>query len=213
MFDLTVPEIISRIIILLVAFTVHEFAHAFVADRFGDDTPRLTGRLTLNPLSHLDFFGSLLLIVAGFGWAKPVPINPAALRKHSRAAVMWVSLAGPASNLLMACLAAIPLRFNLIPNIQVPSYLPTPIEFMYTFVFINLILMIFNLIPISPLDGEKVLEFLLPDEWAEQYAKIRPYSPVLLMVIVLVLPRFGIDILGSIMGPIVTTIERILLGV
>jgi Zn-dependent protease len=213
MLNLSAPVLITRIITLIIAFTVHEFAHAFVADRFGDDTPRLMGRLTLNPLKHLDVFGSLLLIIAGFGWAKPVPINPIALKRHSKSAIMWVSLAGPASNLLMACLAAIPIRFNLVTMVQSTSILPTPAEFLVNFFIINLMLMIFNLIPISPLDGEKVLEFLLPDEWAEQYAKLRPYGPILLMVLVLVLPRFGVDVLGSIMNPIIIGLEHVLMGV
>jgi Zn-dependent protease len=213
MLNLTVPEIISRVFTLIIAFTVHEFSHAFVADRFGDNTPRLNGRLTLNPLKHLDFFGSLLLIVAGFGWAKPVPINPSVLRQRSKSAVMWVSLAGPFSNLLMAVAAALLIRINIIPSTQISQYLPTPIEFLYSFFVINLVLMVFNLFPISPLDGEKVLEFLLPQEWADQYAKLRPYGPLLLMVVVLVLPRFGIDIFSMIMNPIISGLERILLGV
>ena len=131
MLGLDLPTLISRIFIILIAFTVHEFAHAWTANYFGDDTPRLNGRLTLNPLAHLDIMGSLLLIVAGFGWAKPVPINPYALRKHSSAGVMWVSLAGPLSNLFMAILAAIPLRLSLVPlvfylfrHIANPSLLP-----------------------------------------------------------------------------------------
>lgn len=213
MLNLSAPVLITRIITLIIAFTVHEFAHAFVADRFGDDTPRLSGRLTLNPLKHLDVFGSLLLIIAGFGWAKPVPVNPAVLRRHSKSAFMWVSLAGPASNLLLACLAAIPIRFNMVTMVQSTTILPTPAEFLVNFFIINLMLMIFNLIPISPLDGEKVLEFLLPDEWADQYAKLRPYGPILLMVLVLVLPRFGVDVLDGIMTPIILGLEQVLLGV
>ena len=100
--QLSLATIIFNIIILLIAFPVHEFAHAWVANSFGDDTPRLNGRLTLNPLKHLDVMGSLMLVVAGFGWAKPVPVSPYALQRHSRSALMWVSLAGPLSNLSMA---------------------------------------------------------------------------------------------------------------
>ena len=213
MLNLSLPTLISRIITLIVALTVHEFSHAFVADRFGDDTPRINGRLTLNPLKHLDIIGSLMLIVAGFGWAKPVPVNPAALRRHSRSAFMWVSLAGPASNLLMAALVAIPIRFNLVPTFATPSFMPSLIEFLVNFFFINIILMIFNLIPLSPLDGEKVLEFLLPQEWADQYARLRPYGPLLLLVIVFILPRFGVDIVNSVMNPIIQGLQFVLLGV
>jgi Zn-dependent protease len=104
--------LITRVITLLIAFTIHEFSHATVADRFGDDTPRLHGRLTLNPLAHLDIMGTLMLLVAGFGWAKPVPVNPYVLNRRSPSAMMWVSLAGPLSNFLLALLAVIPIRIG-----------------------------------------------------------------------------------------------------
>lgn len=114
MFDLDPQTLISRIFILIIALTVHEFAHAWSATLFGDETPRQYGRLTLNPLSHLDIMGSLMLLIAGFGWAKPVPVNPYVLNRRSPSALMWVSLAGPMSNFLLAGLAAIPLRFGWI---------------------------------------------------------------------------------------------------
>jgi Zn-dependent protease len=113
MLNLDPLTLISRAIILVIAFTIHEFSHAFIANAYGDDTPRVNGRLTLNPLVHLDVIGSLMLVIAGFGWAKPVPVNPYWLKQRSRSAIMWVSLAGPLSNLLMAFLAALPLKFGL----------------------------------------------------------------------------------------------------
>ena len=123
-----VPLLISSILTLLIAFTIHEFSHAKVADMLGDNTPRANGRLTLNPGAHLDLMGSLMLIVAGFGWAKPVPINPYALSRRSAAGVMWVSLAGPMSNFLMAIIAAIPIRMGLFDAVAspMPGYLPSP---------------------------------------------------------------------------------------
>ena len=102
--DLSPATIVVWVIMVSIAFPVHEFAHAFVANLFGDDTPRLNGRLTLNPLVHIDPIGALLLLVARFGWAKPVPVNPYVLARRSPLALMWVSLAGPLSNLLMAIL-------------------------------------------------------------------------------------------------------------
>jgi Zn-dependent protease len=212
MLDLSLPVLVSRVITLLIALTVHEFAHAFVADRFGDDTPRLMGRLTLNPLKHLDLFGSLMLLVVGFGWAKPVQVNPVALRNHSKAASMWVSLAGPASNFLLAVAAAIPIRLGLIPFTPSTTVLPSLIDFLITFLVINLLLMIFNLIPLSPLDGEKVLEFLLPEEMADGYRKLRPYGPLLLLALVFILPRFGVDVVGAVMTPIMRGLQIVLLG-
>lgn len=212
MLGLSTPLIISRVVTLIIALTVHEFAHAFVADRFGDDTPYIMGRLTLNPLKHLDVMGSLLLIVAGFGWAKPTPINPAKLRANSKSAILWVSLAGVISNFLLACLAAIPLRFHLFPTLPSSSILPSASEFLSTFFVINLVLMVFNLLPLPPLDGEKVLEYFLPESWMANYAKIKPYGPIALLVIVFVLPYFHIDIINAIMTPILTFFRYVLIG-
>ena len=110
----TPSQLIVYGIILLTAFPVHEFAHAWVADRFGDNTPRANGRLTLNPLAHLDLIGSLMMILVGFGYAKPVPINPYVLQRHSPSATMLVSLAGPTSNLIMAIIASLFFRLGLV---------------------------------------------------------------------------------------------------
>jgi Zn-dependent protease len=212
MLNLAPALLISRLLTLVIALTVHEFSHAFVATRFGDETARLNGRLTLNPLKHLDIIGSLMLIIAGFGWARPVPVNPAALRRHSSSALMWVSLAGPASNFVLALVAAIILRLRIVPWVASTSILPSPADFLYTFFIINLVLMLFNLIPISPLDGEKIAEFLLPPTWADRFARIQPYGPIILLIIVFVGPRFGVDIIGSIMNPAIQGLTRLLLG-
>ena len=118
MLGLSVQDLISRIIVLVIAFSVHEFAHAFVANAYGDDTPRLNGRLTLNPLAHLDLMGSLLLVFAGFGWARPVPVNPYALSRRSSAALMLVALAGPMSNLGLAILPPSPCGWGWSPLLQ-----------------------------------------------------------------------------------------------
>lgn len=213
LFQLSPAIIISRVITLIIAFSVHEFAHAFSADRLGDSTPRYNGRLTLNPLSHLDLMGTLMLILVGFGWAKPVPINPYALNRRSRWGTMLVSLAGPLSNLALAILGAIPLRLGLVPVERSSGFLPTGYEMLITFIMINILLFIFNLIPLAPLDGEKVIEGLLPPQLSSFFDKIRPYSPMILLVLILVLPRVGFDVLGWIMYPLMSGILRILLGV
>jgi Zn-dependent protease len=213
LFDLTLPTLITRIIILVTAFSVHEFAHAFVANAFGDDTPRLYGRLTLNPAAHLDVMGSLMLLFAGFGWAKPVPINPYILQRRSASAVMWVSLAGPLSNLGMAVLAAIPFRLTLVPvNYTSGAVLPTLPQFLLEFIFINLLLMLFNLIPLFPLDGEKVLEFFLPPQQKHVLEDIRPYSPLVLFAIIFIGPVVGLDILQLIIMPPLQFLMRALVG-
>lgn len=126
---------------------------------------------------------------------------------------MWVSLAGPASNFLMAVAAAIPLRLKLVPWVASSTFLPSPAEFLITFFSINLVLMLFNLIPFAPLDGEKILEFLLPQEWAEKYRLLQPYGPILLMVLVFVAPRLGFDLIGAVLTPVITFFQQILIGV
>lgn len=207
--------LVALAIILLVAFPVHEFAHAWTANYFGDDTPRLHGRLTLNPIAHLDLVGSLALVLTQrFGWAKPVPVNPYALSRRSPAAGMWVSLAGPLSNLLMAILAAIPWRLGLVSF----AVLPNTTEYwvarvLFDVVLINLGLMLFNLIPIPPLDGSKVAEFFFPPSWSRALETIGPYAPLVLLAVVFIGPSFGVDILGTIMGPPLRALLSLLLGV
>jgi Zn-dependent protease len=205
LFGLDLPTIIARIFVLLTAFSVHEFAHAWTANFFGDDTPGRYGRLTLNPLAHLDVMGSLMLLFVGFGWAKPVPVNPYALGRRSPAAFMWVSLAGPMSNLIMAVLAAIPFQLGLISVNDVfsqgSSLLPSIPFLLFEFVYINLILMLFNLIPLFPLDGEKIAQYFFPPSWADFLDKIRPYSSLILIVFFFGLPYLGINVVGWIMGP------------
>lgn len=192
--DLNLATILINIIILLIAFPVHEFAHAWAATMFGDDTPRILGRLTLNPLRHLDLMGSLMLLFAGFGWAKPVPVNGYALQRRSPSALMWVSFAGPLSNLLMALLAVIPFQVGLISveNVQFGSTLPSLGQFLMYFVYINLLLAFFNLIPLYPLDGEKIFLYLAPDNIARAMERIRPYQPFILLAVVFLGSRTGL---------------------
>jgi len=213
MFNLNSATIISRIITLIIAFSVHEFAHAWTANAFGDDTPRANGRLTLNPAAHLDLMGTLMLLFAGFGWARPVPINPYTLRRRSPSAVMWVSLAGPLSNLLLAVLAAIPLRLGLVAFRFSSGMLPSMFSFLLEFISINLLLLLFNLIPLAPLDGEKIAEFLFPPSWANFMETIRPYGPLILMALIFVGPMVGIDLLGWILRPALLGLRSILIGI
>ncbi len=207
------PTIIARVITLVIAFTLHEYAHAWAATQFGDYTAMDAGRLTLNPLSHLDPVGTLMLILVGFGWAKPVPINPAIIRRNNPAGVMWVSLAGPLSNLLMALAAAMPLRFSLV-DITQPSgaIFPSLGFFLLTFVLINITLFIFNLLPLAPLDGEKVLSFFLPRSWQPALDGIRRYSPMILLLLIFVGPRMGFDLIGKLVHEPVMAIARFLIN-
>lgn len=207
MFGLSIERLISRIIVLVIAFTVHEFAHAWTADQLGDDTPRLQGRLTLNPLAHLDPFGSLMLLIAGFGWAKPVMVNPYTLRRRTPAGMMLVAIAGPFSNLILAILASIPFKAGIISLGSSNSLLPT---MFLEFIWINLILLFFNLIPIFPLDGEKIAEFFLPPKGQDFLYRLRPYGMYILMGLILFGNFGGPNILGLIIGTPATSVLELL---
>jgi len=197
MLNLSPELLLARVFTLIIAFTVHEFAHAWTANELGDDTPRLAGRLTLNPLAHLDVLGSLMLVLAGFGWAKPVPVNPYALQRRTPAGMMIVAAAGPISNVGLALLASIPFLLGVVSvsNSMLAG-------FVADFIFLNLVLFFFNLIPIFPLDGEKVLTYFLPPSGQAFLAQIRPYGPILLAMLVVLSARSGLNVLDVIVrGP------------
>jgi Zn-dependent protease len=208
MFGLTIAGVISRIITLVIAFTIHELAHAITAVQLGDETPRRMGRVTLNPLAHLDPLGSLLLVFAGFGWAKPVQVNPYNLRPGPQLGMGIVAAAGPFSNLVMAALAAIPFRLGIVPNIGGGGIFPSLSDFLLEFIYINLLLMLFNLIPLPPLDGSKILRAVAPRQWDSILNPLEQYGPLLLMALVFLGGRF----LGLLVGQPALTILRALVG-
>lgn len=215
-----IPAVIVVAIMLLVGLPVHEFSHALAAYRLGDGTAKLFGRLTLNPIAHFDPVGGTLLALTfigsaaaggafGFGWAKPTPVNPMNLQGGRRGEAL-VAAAGPLSNLLLATVAAIPLRFLIAsPELTGPVLLLA--EVLSLFVQINLVLMIFNLIPIPPLDGSKVL-FAFLDRRTEY--QIRPileqYGFFILMALFFLPP--GNSIGGRIFGPIINAFFSFLVG-
>lgn len=195
---------IYRAITLVIAITVHEFAHAWMADNLGDPTPGRDGRLSLNPLVHLDPLGSLMMVFAGFGWGRPVLTNPSYLRPNPIAGMALVAVAGPLSNLLLALLAAIPVRFGLLPLSGISG------QFMLEFVFLNFILMLFNLLPIAPLDGFKVALGILPPELGIHLQRTQQYGPLILISLI-VLGRF-LPILNWLIGIPSSNLTRLVLG-
>jgi Zn-dependent protease len=205
------PEYGARILILLVAFPIHELAHAYTAYRLGDPTPKYDGRLTLNPFAHLDLFGSILILFAGLGWAKPVRFNPGSLRMDPKLGSMIVAAAGPISNILLAVLIALiwqavtPVLLSIGLSVVGDIWL-----LVVNFTLINVALFFFNLIPLAPLDGFTVLRGLLPYHLAYQLDRIRPYS----MLIFLFLFIFGrwIPIFGWLVWVPAQNITRLLFG-
>lgn len=212
MFDISLPNLISNLLTLVIAITVHEFAHAKLADLFGDTTPRMNGRVTLNPLAHLDPIGSLMMIFGPMGWGRPVPVNPYALNRRSSAALMLVSLAGPASNFLMALLAVVPLRLGMASYFPPQDFLPSSASFLNDFIFINLFLALFNLVPLAPLDGDKIADYFFPPSVGRLLEAIRPYGPMILIFLVVIAPRLGFDFIGDFVYPPVFNLYSLLFG-
>lgn len=187
---------------LVASITIHEFAHAWVADHLGDPTPRLQGRVTLNPLAHLDPVGSLALLLVGFGWGRPVVFDPYNLQNHRRD-VLLIAGAGPLSNIVLALLIAITLPWW-------PIWLASAGQLLFS---LNIVLAVFNLVPIHPLDGGKILAGLLPEDLAQDYdALLSEYG--LWILLLLVFPWAG----GSapiqyLIGPVIQAVQLVLLTV
>lgn len=210
MFNLDIPTIIERVIVLLIAFTVHELAHAVTADYLGDPTPRRMGRITLNPLKHLDPFGTIMLIIAGFGWAKPVMTNPMNMRGNPRTSMAVVAFAGPLSNLVMAGIAAIFFRLGLI-DINVLMSGGGALSFsslVFQFLYINLALAFFNLLPVPPLDGSRILYAILPAELVYRLRPLEQYGFMILFLVVFFVPQ----VLNVLVWTPVQATARLLIG-
>jgi Zn-dependent protease len=172
--------LVGAAVALLVGLTFHEFSHAFVADQLGDHRPRALGRVSLNPLHHIDPFGALMVLLVGFGWAKPVPINPVALRPGRRA-LSVVAAAGPVANVVVAVAAAV--VFRLLDAVGVSGF---ALEAVLYAVFFNFVLAIFNLVPIPPLDGYNVVLPFLPPRTAWQVQRYAQYGMLVLLVLILI---------------------------
>src|SRR5262245_7613912 len=199
-----VQRLILQIPALLVAVTMHELSHGFVADRLGDPTARRQGRLTLNPLPHIDPLGAIAFVVAGFGWAKPVPVNAHNLR-HPRRDMALVAAAGPISNFLVALIGLI--AFRLVGRLDAAPFLAEPAAGVLLYVYLfNLGLGIFNLIPLPPLDGGHFLPYFLPSGAWSLIRPLEQYGPFILILLVMT------GATRYIVGPVLSVMNALYLG-
>jgi Zn-dependent protease len=200
-FDLA--ERLKYLVVLLPSLTVHEFAHAWAAWRLGDDTAARMGRLTLNPIPHIDPVGTLLLPLLGvpIGWAKPVPVNPANFRRGIRMGTgdLLVSIAGPISNLSLALVTAV--VFGLVIRFTAGALQPSMVQLFGFFILLNVGLAVFNLLPLPPLDGSHVVGSFIPYRWRDAWDSFQRVGPILLMVLLVAGAVGGRSILWAVIGP------------
>jgi len=197
--------ILAIIFSLLIGITVHECAHAYVADKLGDPTARLKGRISLNPKRHLDFLGTLMMVISGlsgvgFGWGKPVPINPYNFKKPTRDEFL-VAIAGPASNFAIAYILGFIIKLEIVDQ---GSFFQI---FFLSAIQLNIGLMIFNLIPIPPLDGSSIIGILFPKTWANHRKKIEQYGSIILLLLIFM----GKGLLFAIISPLFNFVMNIVL--
>ena len=209
-------EVLAFIVAFTIAITIHEFMHAWTAWRLGDDTAQRLGRITLNPLAHFEPIGAIgmLLIAFGypaFGWGKPVPVNPNRLRSGLRgrqAGMALVAFAGPLSNVVQAAVVAVPLRLS---DRSIADFGRAGL-YLEVFVFVNLLLAAFNMIPIPPLDGHKILTGILPNFWYPILAPLEQYGFIILFALFFIGGQFGRSITGDMISPVYELLADIVVG-
>ena len=195
--------------ILIFSLCFHEFSHGYIAYKLGDHTAARNGRLTLNPLAHLDPIGSLMILFVGFGWAKPVPVNPVNF-SNPRVDMMKVAFAGPASNLILAFTGGLIMRlFNFVGIMQSEMFIQT----LYLFIFINISLAVFNMIPVAPLDGSQIFGNMISKNNPELAWKLQMYGPKILMGIILIGMVTPFSILRFLMMPFVKIFMYLFTGI
>jgi Zn-dependent protease len=209
----SLQQILIGLPILFFSLTVHEFSHAWMANRLGDPTAKYMGRLSLNPLAHLDLMGVIMMVASGFrfGWAKPVPINPANFRDWRRGTFL-VSIAGPVSNLMLAAATAI--VFHAVAYASLENADATVVyRFLYSMIFINCALAFFNMITLPPLDGSKVLISILPPHMEALAESLERYGPMILLAVIAVGFMLPISPIWIVIGPFVELAVSVFTGI
>jgi Zn-dependent protease len=201
---------ILRLPVILIALTFHEYAHGWVAWKLGDNTARNEGRLTLNPISHLDLIGTLMLLAGPFGWAKPVPVNSYYFKNPKRD-ILLVNLAGPVSNIILAFIFGYTFRFLSFYNPSLIAEVDYLQLFIQLAIMINIGIAFFNMIPIPPLDGSKILIGLLPNKWIPGYIEKSRHLPMIFIVLLLVEWGLKIPVFSTIINPFFVPFNKLIL--
>ena len=212
MLGLTPDNLLGRLLVILLGIPIHEWAHGWVAHILGDETPELQGRLTLNPLTHLDPIGTIMILLTGFGWGRAARVNPYRMSKvkNPRVGMALSALAGPLSNIIQAMIFAIPIRLgvlSLLPATQANRLA----QVLIAVIGVNVGLAAFNLLPIPPLDGSKILVGVVPPSIADIIERLEPYASYIFIFVLFILPRMGFDIVRLMVYPLQEFLIRMLL--
>lgn len=211
MFGLTPDNLLGRLIVILLGIPIHEWAHGWVAHLLGDETPELQGRLTLNPLTHLDPIGTIMILFTGFGWGRAARVNPYRMSrvKNPRVGMALSALAGPLSNIIQAMLFTIPIRLGVL-SLLPASQADRLAQVLIAVIGVNIGLAAFNLLPIPPLDGSKILAGVAPPPIADVIESLEPYASYIFIFVLFILPRMGINIVSAMVNPLQEFFVRML---
>jgi Zn-dependent protease len=193
---------LGRILVIFLGIPIHEWAHGWMAHVLGDETPKLQGRLTLNPFIHLDPIGTLMILFTGFGWGRPARVNPYHMTavRNPRVGMAISALAGPVSNLVQALLLTLPLRLGLLNSLP-PNQAARLAEVLFAAIAVNIGLAAFNMLPIPPLDGSRVLVGVAPRRMGDLIVSMEPYAHYILLFILFIMPQFGLDLVSLMVMP------------
>lgn len=205
-------ELLARLLVILLGIPLHEWAHGWVAHLLGDETPELQGRLSLNPFTHLDPMGTLAILLTGYGWGKAARVNPYRMTrvKNPRVGMALSALAGPLSNIVQAMVLAIPFRLGLVALPFVGYEAGMISEVLFLAIMVNIGLAAFNLLPIPPLDGSRVLAGVAPPNVAAFIESLEPVAPMILLAVLFLLPQIGIDLVSMLALPLQRLMIRII---
>ncbi|MGC9356455.1 MAG: site-2 protease family protein [Anaerolineae bacterium] len=212
MFGLTVDILLARLLVVFMGIPIHEWAHGWVAHLLGDDTPERQGRLALNPFVHLDPVGTIMILLTGFGWGRAARVNPYRMTRvrNPRVGMALSALAGPLSNFIQAMVLAIPFRIGLLELLPDEQAFKLG-QILLLAILVNIGLIAFNMLPIPPLDGSRVLAGVAPPRVGDFIEGLEPIAPYLLIFVLFILPQVGIDLVAWMTGPIYTFLLRLLL--